>query len=130
MKRDFYKVILAARKLADEKRKHPMELIPKAEFRNAIYRHVELTARALDDEMGKLSEGELICIRLGWVLDQVTITRLWLLVNDNHLPNPEDYMAYRKQRSIYFSKRLKEIYGEGSAGRTSGSSDAREKASR
>ncbi len=130
MKRDFYRVIVAARKLADEKRKHPMELIPKVEFRNAIYRHVELTAKALDDEMGKLSEGELICMRLGWVLDQVTITRLWLLVNDNRLPKPQDYMAYRKQRSIYFGKRLKEVYGEGSAGQASSTSDRREEVSR
>lgn len=129
MKRDFYKVILAARKLADEKRKHPMELIPKAEFRKAIYRDAEPTAMSLDDEMGKLSEGELICMRLGWVLDQVTVTRLWLLVNDNRLPSPDDYMAYRKKRSIYFSKRLKEIYGEGPVGRASAESHAREKVS-
>ncbi len=129
MKRDFYRVIVAARKLADEKRKHPMELIPKVEFRNAIYRHVEPTANALDDEMGKLSEGELICMRLGWVLDQVTITRLWLLVNDNRLPKPEDFMAYRKRRSIYFDKRLKEIYGKAATRQTSGASHAGERAS-
>ncbi|MFH1113096.1 MAG: hypothetical protein V1792_04175 [Pseudomonadota bacterium] len=129
MKRDFYRVIVAARKLADEKRKHPVELIPNIEFRNAIYRHVESTANALDDEMGKLSEGELICIRLGWVLDQVTITRLWLLVNDNRLPKPQDYMVYRKQRSVYFSKRLKEIYGKEATGQTPGTSHTGEKAS-
>jgi len=129
MKRDFYKVIMAARKLAEEKRKHPMEMIPKAEFRNAIYKYAEPTAMSLDDEMGKLSEGELICMRLGWVLDQVTITRLWLLVNDNRLPASSDYMAYRKKRSVYFTKRLNEIYGEGSAERVSGASHAREKTS-
>ncbi|MDQ7785589.1 MAG: hypothetical protein RDU20_22100 [Desulfomonilaceae bacterium] len=127
MKRDFYRVMEAARKLANEKGKHPVELIPNVEFRNAIYRSVEPTARALDDEMGKLSEGELICMRLGWVLDQVTITRLWLLVNDNRLPRPQDYMAYRDKRSIYFAKRLEEIYGKGPAGRTSGSSDPGQK---
>lgn len=115
MKRDFYRVILAARELADLKRKHPMELMPKTAFRNAIYRRAEPTAKSLDKALGELSEGELICMRLGWVLEQVTITSVWLKINDNDLPTPKDYMAYRKKRSVYFNKRLKQIYGETSA---------------
>jgi hypothetical protein len=112
MKRDFYRVIVAAKELADERRKHPMELIPKTEFRDAIYRRAEPTAKRLDNQMGELSDGELKCMQLGWVLEQVTITRLWLTVNDNRLPKPNDYMAYRKKRSAYFADRLKQIYGQ------------------
>ena len=74
-KRGFYRVVEAARALADKRRKHPVELMPKLEFRNEIFRYCEPTAQALDTEMGKLSEGELICMRLGWVLEQVTVTR-------------------------------------------------------
>lgn len=115
MKRDFYRVLLAAKELADKKRKHPMELIPDPNFRDAIYRKAELTAQDLDTEMGKLSEGDLICMRLGWVLEEVTVTRLWLVFNDNKLPEKDDYMVFRQKRSEYFQKRLKRIYGEGAS---------------
>lgn len=112
MKRDFFRVAHAAKELADKRRKHPMELIPDPKFRDAIYRQCEPTAEGLDAEMGELSQGELICMRLGWTLDQVTVTRLWLVLNDNRLPNQDDYMVFRKKRSEYFQKRLKRIYGE------------------
>ncbi|MBI5252374.1 MAG: hypothetical protein HY912_23005 [Desulfomonile tiedjei] len=112
MKRDFHRVLTASKELADKKKKHPMELIPDPNFRDAIYRRAEITAQDLDTEMGKLSEGELICMRLGWVLEEVTVTRLWLVFNDNKLPDKDDYMAYRQKRSEYFQKRLKRIYGE------------------
>jgi hypothetical protein len=117
MKRDFYKVIQAAHELADKKKKHPMELIPDPNFRDAIYRHAEATAESLDKEMGELSEGELICMRLGWTLEEVNLTRLWLTFNDNRLPEKNDYMAFRKKRSEYFQKRLKRIYGESNPGK-------------
>jgi hypothetical protein len=112
MKRDFFKVIQAAHTLADKRRKHPMELIPDPKFRDAIYRQAEPTAADLDNAMGELSEGELICMRLGWTLEQVKLTRLWLTFNDNTLPDKDDYMVFRKKRSEYFQKRLKRIYGE------------------
>ena len=112
MKRDFYRVIQAARYLADQKKKHPVELMRDPNFRDSIYRHCEPTARDLDNAMGKLSEGELICMRLGFVLEQVTVTNLWLRVNDNKLPNESEYMIFRKKRSEYFEKRLKRIYGD------------------
>ncbi len=51
-------------------------------------------------------------MRLGFVLEQVTVTNLWLLVNDNKLPIEADYMVFRKKRSEYFEKRLKRIYGD------------------
>jgi hypothetical protein len=111
MKRDFFRVVQAAKELADKKRKHPVELMRDPAFRDAIYRQVETTAADLDREMGELSEGELICIRLGWTLEQVTVTRLWLTFSDNTLPEESDYMAFRKKRSEYFQKRLKRIYG-------------------
>jgi len=111
MKRDLYRIVEAARTLADRRRKHPVELMGNEAFRDEIYRHCESTAKSLDDEMGKLSEGELICMKLGWTLEQVTITNLWLAVNDNSLPKPEDYMVFRKHRSAYFQKRLQQIYG-------------------
>ncbi len=111
MKRDFFKVIQAARYLADQKHKHPMALIPDASFRDDIYRHVEPTAAGLDTEMGKLSEGEEICIKLGWVLEQVTVTKVWMAISDNRLPDPNDYSVFRKKRSEYFQKKLKRIYG-------------------
>jgi hypothetical protein len=112
IKSGFVRVALAAKELADKARKHPMELIVDPAFRDAIYRHCEPTAKSLDKEMGELSEGELICMRLGWVLDQVTVTSLWLKVTDNALPVENEYMAFRKKRSEYFNKRLKRIYGE------------------
>jgi hypothetical protein len=112
MKRDFFRVIQAAKQLAEKKNKHPMELIRDPAFRDAIYRHCEPTAPALDEAIGKLSEGELICMRLGWTLEEVTITRVWLVLNDNWLPKQDDYMVFRKKRSEYFQKRLKRIYGE------------------
>lgn len=119
MKRDFFRVLTAAKELADQKRKHPMELIPDPKFRDAIYRHAESTAEALDTEMGKLSEGDLICTRLGWVLEEVRITRLWLVFNDNKLPDKDDYMLFRQKRSEYFQKRLKRIYGEAASDKSS-----------
>ncbi len=73
MKRDFFKVLQAAKALADQKRKHPNALIPDPAFRDAIYRHVDATADGLDTEMGKLSEGESISMRLGWTLEQVRV---------------------------------------------------------
>jgi hypothetical protein len=112
MKRDFFKVIEAAKQLADKRKKHPMELIPDPKFRDEIYRLCEPTAEGLDTEMGKLSEGELICMKLGWTLEEVTLTRWWLVFNDNRLPKQNDYMAFRKKRSEYFQQRLKRIYGK------------------
>ncbi len=112
LKRDLHRVLTAAKELADKKKKHPMELMPDPNFRDAIYRQVEPTDQQLDTEMGKLSEGDLICMQLGWVLEEVTVTRLWLVFNDNKLPDKEDYLAYRKKRSEWFQKRLKRIYGE------------------
>jgi hypothetical protein len=110
MKRDFLRVVEAAKQVADEKNKHPMELMRDPGFRDAVYRACETTGRQLDEEMGKLSEGELICIRLGWTLEEVTITRLWLVLNDNWLPEQNDYMIFRKKRSEFFQKRLQKIY--------------------
>lgn len=122
MKRDFYKVVVAARELAAKKNRQPIQLMNDVEFRNSIYRQAISTAEELDTEMGKLSEGELICMRLGWVLEQVTITRVWLQVTGNDLPRPNDYMVYRKKRSEYWGRRLKQIYPE-----QSGSSKTDEK---
>lgn len=112
MKRDFMRVVEAAKALADKKRKHPMELIPNRAFRDEIYRTVEPTPKGLDATMGELSEGEEICMGLGWTLETITVTRLWLTLNDNTLPKQNDYMAYRKKRSEYFVNRLKQIYGD------------------
>jgi len=111
MKRDFYRVLQATKKLAHKIKKDPMDLLRDPAFRDAVYRECARTPQELDRDMGELSEGESICIRLGWVLEQVTVTRLWLLVNDNSLPEPRDYAAFRKKRSEYFQKRLKTIYG-------------------
>ena len=116
MKRDFLRVAYAAKELAEKRRKHPMELLPNPSFRDAIYRQCEPTAKGLDKEIGELSEGELICMRLGWVLEQVTVTSLWLKVTDNTLPDESEYMVFRKKRSEYFNKRLKRIYGDTGAG--------------
>lgn len=112
MKRDFYRVIEACKALADKKGKHPMELIADPAFRDAVYRHCESSAACLDREMGELSVGEQICMRLGWTLEQVTITRLWLVFNDNTLPRLDDFTVYRKKRSEYWQKRLARIYGK------------------
>ncbi len=111
MKRDFFQVVEAAKVLADKRRKHPVELMSEQAFRDSIYRQMAPVASQLDEEMGKLSEGELICMRLGFVLEQVTVTNLWLLVNDNRLPKESDFMLFRKKRSEYFQKKLKRIYG-------------------
>ena len=111
MKRDFYRVIQAAKHLADQKRKHPIELMRDPSFRDAVYRYCEPTAKELNEAMGELSEGELICMKLGFVLEQVTVTNLWLMLNDNKLPAESDYMLFRKKRSENFEKRLKRIYG-------------------
>jgi hypothetical protein len=110
MKRDFYILLQAMKELADKRRKHPMELIPNPAFRDAVYRHCTSDPRKLDKEMGEVSYGEKICIALGWVLEQVTVTRLWLVFNDNKLPRPKDYELFRKKRSEYWAKRLKTIY--------------------
>jgi len=111
IKRDFVRVAHAAEFLANKQGKHPMELIPNPAFRDAVYRHCEPTPAGLDKEMGELSEGELICMRLGWVLEQVTVTSVWLTVTDNTLPTERDYMFFRKKRSAYFEQRLQRIYG-------------------
>ena len=125
MKRDFLRVVEAAKHVADKRNKHPMELMRDPAFRDAVYRSCEPTAQQLDEAMGKLSEGELICIRLGWTLEQVTITRLWLVLNDNWLPKPDDYMVFRKKRSEYFQKRLKRIYGGAAAAQPASSKSGR-----
>lgn len=117
IKWDFLRVVHAAKELADEKRKHPVELMSNTEFRNAVYRRCDTNPRSLDHDMGELSEGELICMRLGWVLEQVTVTKLWLVFNDNTLPRPDDYTAYRKKRSEYWKKRLASIYKENAPAR-------------
>ena len=62
--------------------------------------------------MGEPVGGELICMRLGWTLEEVNLTRLWLTFNDNRLPQKDDYMAFRNKRSEYFQQRLKRIYGD------------------
>ncbi len=110
IKRDFYRVLVAAREEADKRGKHPIELMASEEFRNAVYRRAEPDAAKLDAEMGELSEGELFCMQLGWVLETVTVTRLWLVFNDNKLPAQNDFMEYRKKRSEYWKKRLTRIY--------------------
>ncbi len=112
MKRDFYRVVTAARKAAKIRAKPPLELIPDPRFRDEVYRNISPTAKGLDADMGELSEGERICLGLGWVLEQVTVTKLWLLVNDNKLPKEEEYTVFRKRRSEYFQERLKRIYGQ------------------
>jgi len=115
MKRDFYRVAQAAKELAQQKKKHPVELIRDPAFRDAIYRHCEPTPEGLTKELGELSYGELVCMKLGWVLETITATRLWLTMNDNNLPEENDYMAYRKKRSAWFEKRLKKIYSQSEA---------------
>lgn len=112
MKRDMYRVLVAIKYLSSKKKKDPMSLLPSPDFRDAVYRQCESDPQALDKAMGELSEGELISMKLGWVLEQVTITRLWLVFNDNKLPEPNAYMAYRKKRSQYWKERLKRIYRE------------------
>jgi hypothetical protein len=125
MKRDFLRVVEAAKQVADKKNKHPMELMRDPAFRDAVYRFCEPTAEGLDEEMGKLSEGELICMRLGWTLEEVTVTRLWLVWNDNWLPKQDDYMVFRKKRSEYFQKRLTRIYGGEAAAKPASSKSAK-----
>lgn len=110
MKRDFYFVLKAIHKLASIKGTDPIELVKDYKNRDEIYRMCAPTPEILSKEMGELSEGEEICIKLGWTLEQVTVTRLWLMVNDNSLPTPEDYKAFRKKRSEYFQRRLRRIY--------------------
>lgn len=118
IKRDFYRVLVAARELADEKRKHPLELMPDPAFRNVVYRRAQPVPKKLDEELAELSKGELRSFRLGWDLERVTLTRLWLVINDNQLPRPEAYAAFRKRRSEYWKKRMSEIYGIGRAARS------------
>ncbi len=111
MKRDFYSVVVAAKSVAKTRGKDPLGLMPDPEYRDAVYRSCFSSPKGLDAEMGELSHGELICMQLGWVLEQVTVTKIWLLFNDNKLPAEGDYMAYRTKRSEYFQQRLKRIYG-------------------
>ncbi len=119
MKRDFYILLQAMYDLADQRRKHPMELIPDPAFRDAVYRHCTSDPKKLDREMGEVSYGEKICISLGWVLEQVTVTSLWMVFNDNKLPRPKDYEIFRKKRTAYWEKRLARIY-KGQGAKTSG----------
>jgi hypothetical protein len=121
MKRDFYRVIVAAKDLAKKRNRDPLALIPNVQFRNAIYRHAESNVVKFTEEMGELSHGELVCMRLGWVLEQVTVTSIWLKVTNNDLPRPDDYMVYRKKRSEYFETRVTQIYGEGGQDRAGAS---------
>jgi hypothetical protein len=109
-KRDLYRVLVAAKELADQKGKTPIELMPDSSYRNGIFRRCEPVPKRLDEDMGELSQGELLCFRLGWELEKVTLTRLWLVLNDNQLPRPDDYVAYRTKRSEYWQKRMAGIY--------------------
>jgi hypothetical protein len=110
-KTDLHKILNAAKELASKKRKNPLQALRDLEFRNAVYRRCEPMPKELDAEMGRMSEGEWLCFRLGWELEKVTVTRWWLTFYDNHLPRPGDYEAFRKRRSEYWSKRLAVIYG-------------------
>jgi hypothetical protein len=116
MKRDFYSVVVAAGSIAKAKGKDPVTLMPDPKFRDDIYRTAVSSAKGLDAEMGELSYGELVCMQLGWVLEQVTVTNLWMMVQDNKLPQQKDFAVYRKQRSEYFQQRLKRIYGDQALG--------------
>jgi hypothetical protein len=112
MKRNFYRVVRAVTRLSRKGGNASLdELIARPGFRDAVYRAAEPDPRKLDQVMGEMSQGELICIRLGWELEKVTVTRLWLAFNDSSLPKPEAYYAYRKKRSEYWEKRLRRIYG-------------------
>lgn len=110
MKRDIYSALMAIRYLAGKKNQDPLQLLKSPDFRDAVYRQCESDPKKLDKEMGELSEGELICMRLGWVLEEIRLTRLWIVLNDNELPKPKAYMAYREKRSAYWQKRLKRIF--------------------
>ncbi len=110
MKRDFYRVVVAARDLAAKRKRPVHELLSDPAFRDEIYRHAEPNRERLDNEMGELSDGEKICMELGWVLEQVTLTKWWLIFNDNQLPRRDDYLAFRKKRSEYWQKRLARVY--------------------
>ncbi len=110
MKRDFYAVVQAAKELAKKNGKNPTTLIPDPAFRDSVYRSCAKTPEVLDKEMGELSTGEATSMRLGWTLEQVTLTKLWMVFNDNRLPRPEDYQVFRKKRSEYWQKRLARIY--------------------
>lgn len=112
-KRDFYRVLMAIRKLAKQRGANPIALIQDPKFRDAVYRECAPTAAILDREMGELSYGESVSMKLGWTLEKVTVTRLWMIFQGNRLPTPEDYEVFRKKRSEYFKKRLKRIYGRG-----------------
>ena len=89
-----------------------MELMRDPAFRDAVYRLCEPTAPALDEAIGKLSEGELDLYAPGMDARRSYHYSLWLVLNDNWLPKQDDYMVFRKKRSEYFQKRLKRIYGE------------------
>ena len=112
MKRDFYKVLIAIKTLAKKKGHNPMTLIPNPEFRDEVYRYAAPSKTVLDKAMGELSYGESLSMHLGWNLERVTLTRLWMIFNDNKLPKPDDYKIFRKKRSEYWNKRLARIYQE------------------
>jgi hypothetical protein len=109
-KRDLFKLCVAIRRVAAIKGKDPRALLPNREFRDAVYRKAEPVPKKLDDELGELSHGEQVCFRVGWVLEGVRLTRLWLIFNDNWLPRPEAYKAFRVKRTEYWDKRMPEIY--------------------
>lgn len=109
-KLDLYKILSAINELAAAKRRNPLDLLPDTGFRNAVYKRCEPMPKELDEEMGRMSQGEWLCFRLGWKLENVTVIRWWLTFYDNVLPRPNDYEAYRKKRSEYWTKRLAAIY--------------------
>jgi hypothetical protein len=111
MKRYFYRLLEAARTVAEKRGKHPMELMPDPGYRDAVFRQAAPTAKDLDSIMGNIAEGEQATMALGWTLEDVTVTRWWLTLTENTLPTREDFAAFRKKRSEYFLKRLKRIYG-------------------
>lgn len=114
MKRYFYRLLQAARIVAEKRGKHPMELMADPGYRDAVYRQAAPTAQELDRIMGEIAEGEQATMALGWTLEGVTVTRWWLTITENKLPTPQDFAAFRKKRSEYFQKRLKRIYGTNS----------------
>ncbi len=110
MKRDLHRMLEAVKTLAKKAKKQALELIPRVEFRNEVYRFCEPTPEGLVDRLGCLSRGEQTCMRMGWVLQNVTVVKVWNAVQGWTLPTPNDYQAYRAKRSEYFERRLKQIY--------------------
>ena len=87
-----------------------MILLPDPTFRDRVYKYCAPSKTSLDNEMGELSQGELISIQLGWTMERITLTRLWMIFNDNKLPRPDDYKAFRKKRSEYWMRRSARIF--------------------